>query len=134
LQGQQVNHKRVWRLYRERGLAVRGRRKARRTNAERQPLHVAGRINEVWSVDFVMDALCNGRRIKCLTIVDDFSRECVDIAVDHGIGGECAARVLDRAERSLLQLLSLPASRTCLGTVAAPAIGFIVLLSAGARH
>ena len=41
-------------------------------------------VNEVWSLDFVMDSLANGRRIKCLTVVDDFSRECVDIAVDYG--------------------------------------------------
>lgn len=44
-----------------------------------------------------MDALANGRRIKCLTIVDDFSREWIDIAVDHGIGGEYVTRVLERA-------------------------------------
>jgi putative transposase len=40
---------------------------------------------EVWSIDFVMDALSNGRRLKCLTIVDDFTKEAVDIIVDHGI-------------------------------------------------
>ena len=44
-----------------------------------------------------MDALANGRRIKCLTVVDDFSRECVDIAVDHGMGGEYVVRLLDQA-------------------------------------
>ena len=44
----------------------------------------------------MMDALANGRRIKCLTVVDDFSRGCVDIAVDYGIGGEYVTRVLDR--------------------------------------
>ena len=37
-----------------------------------------------------------GRRIKCLTVVDDFSRECVDIAVDHGIGGEYVVRLLEQ--------------------------------------
>jgi len=42
-----------------------------------------------------MDALANGRRIKCLIIVNDFGRECVDIAVDYGIGGEYVSRVLD---------------------------------------
>lgn len=66
-------------------------------SAERQSLQAASRINEVWSIDFVMDALASGRRIKCLTIVDDFSRECIDIAVDHGIGGEYVTRVLERA-------------------------------------
>ncbi len=44
-----------------------------------------------------MDALANGRRIKCLTVVDDFSRECVDIAVDYGMGGQYVTRVLDQA-------------------------------------
>jgi putative transposase len=44
----------------------------------------------------VMDALASGRRIKCLTVVDDFSCECVDIAVDYGIGGEYVTKVLHR--------------------------------------
>lgn len=42
------------------------------------------------------DALANGRRMKCLTVVDDFIRESVDIAVDHGISGACVARMLDQ--------------------------------------
>jgi len=50
-------------------------------------------------MDFVSDSLANGRRIKCLTITDNFSHECVDIAVDHGIGGEYVTRVLDHAAR-----------------------------------
>ena len=36
-------------------------------------------------MDFVMDALCNGRRVKCLTIVDDFTKEAIDIVPDHSI-------------------------------------------------
>ena len=63
--------------------------------AERQVLHAASGPNEVWSMDFVMDALASGRRIKCLTIVDDFTRECLDIAVDYGISGGYVARVLE---------------------------------------
>jgi putative transposase len=47
-------------------------------------------------MDFVMDALANGRRLKCLTIVDDFTRECLDIAVDHGISGAYVAVGIDR--------------------------------------
>ncbi len=49
------------------------------------PLQIAQNVNEVWSMDFVSDSLANGRRIKCLTVADDFSHECVDIAVDYGI-------------------------------------------------
>jgi putative transposase len=83
-EGHAVNHKRVWRLYRQNDLAVRKRRKVKRVRSERMPLAQAREVNQVWSLDFVMDALATGRRIKCLTVVDDFSRECVDVAVDQG--------------------------------------------------
>ena len=95
-EGHDVNHKRVWRLYKLNDLAVRKRRKSRRVSLERTPLQPSRHVNDTWSADFVMDALANGRRIKCLTVVDDFSRECVDIAVDYGIGGEYVTQVLDR--------------------------------------
>ena len=96
-EGHAVNHKRVWRLYRVNDLAVRKRRKAKRISNERKPLLRPTAVNQVWSLDFVMDALANGRRIKCLTVVDDFSRECVDIAMDYGIGGEYVTRLLEQA-------------------------------------
>ena len=48
-------------------------------------------------MDFVSDSLTNGRRLKLLTVTDDFSRECVDITVDYGISGEYVTRLLDRA-------------------------------------
>ena len=92
-----VNHKKIYRLYDEAGLKVRKRRKAKRPQGERQALLAASRSNETLSMDFVSDALANGRRIKCLTIVDDFTRECVDIAVDHGISGAYVVRLLDQA-------------------------------------
>lgn len=92
-----VNHKKFYRLYREANLAVRRRRKVRRPPAERQPLMRADGPNAVWSMDFVSDALANGRRLKCLTIADDFSHESIDIVVDHGISGAYVIRVLDRA-------------------------------------
>jgi putative transposase len=92
-----VNHKRIYRLYREANLAVGRRRKAKRPAVERQPLMRADGPNAVWSMDFVSDALANGRRLKCLTIADDFSHECIDITVDHGIGGAYVIRVLDQA-------------------------------------
>ena len=94
-----VNHKRVYRLYSAANLAVRKRKKAKRPPAERTPLNIAKRINEVWSMDFVSDSLANGRRIKCLTVADDFSHECVEIAVDYGISGLYVTRLLDQAAR-----------------------------------
>jgi putative transposase len=57
------------------------------------------RPNQVWSIDFVSDSLETGRRVKCLTIVDDFTKEAVDIVVDHGISGQYVTRVLDAAAR-----------------------------------
>jgi len=92
-----VNHKRVYRLYSAANLAVRKRKKARRPPAERTPLNIATKVNEVWSMDFVSDSLANGRRLKCLTVADDFSHEAVDIAVDYGISGQYVTRLLDQA-------------------------------------
>ncbi|EKT4100070.1 IS3 family transposase [Stenotrophomonas maltophilia] len=94
-----VNHKKVYRLYREANLAVRRRKKVRRPPGERQRLSSATAPNAVWSMDFVSDALANGRRLKCLTVADDFTHECVDITVDHGISGAYLVRVLDQAAR-----------------------------------
>lgn len=92
-----VNHKRIYRLYSQANLAVKKRRKANRPATERLPLQIASTVNEVWSMDFVSDSLANGRRLKCLTVADDFSHECVQIGVDHGIGGLYVTRLLDQA-------------------------------------
>jgi len=92
-----VNHKRVYRLYSQANLAVRRRKKAKRPMSERVPLQLAQSVNEVWSMDFVSDSLSGGRRLKYLTVADDFSHESVDIVVDYGISGEYVTRVLDRA-------------------------------------
>ena len=60
--------------------------------SERVQLQIAQHVNQVWSMDFVSDALANGRRIKCLTVADDFTHECIDIAVDYGISGQYVTR------------------------------------------
>jgi putative transposase len=92
-----VNHKKIYRLYCEADLAVRRRKKAKRPIAEPRRLQIAQAVNEVWSMDFVADALASGRRLKCLTIADDFTHESIDIAVDHGMGGVYVTRILDQA-------------------------------------
>jgi putative transposase len=92
-----VNHKRVYRLYKNANLAGRRRKKVKRPPNERVPLQIARKVNDVWSMDFVSDSLSNGRRIKCLTVADDFSHECIDIAVDFGISGQYVTRLLDQA-------------------------------------
>jgi putative transposase len=94
-EGVHANHKRVQRLYRLAELTVRRRRKRERVAIERQPLALPGRPNEVWSMDFVMDRLDDGRRLKALTIVDDFTKESVDIALDHGMSSHYVVRILE---------------------------------------
>ena len=94
-----INHKRVYRLYTAEGLSIRKRKKTKRIGA-RVPLVAAHAANQTWSMDFVSDAINRpgavSRRIKCLTVADDFTRECVDITADFGIGGEYVTRLLDR--------------------------------------
>ena len=98
-EGVQVNHKRIYRLYSDAGLSVRRRKKRHGVAVERQALELPSSPNQVWSMDFVSDALANGRRIKVLTIVDDFSKEAIDLAVDYGISGHYVTRVLDQVAR-----------------------------------
>lgn len=98
-EGVEANHKRIFRLYQEAGLAVRRRRKRHGVAVEREKLELPSQPNEVWSMDFVSDALAGGRRLKALTIVDDFTKESVDIVADHGISGHYVVRVLEQAVR-----------------------------------
>jgi len=93
--GYRVNLKRVHRLYRAEGLAVRRRRRRRRV-ARGAPLAVPARINERWSLDFLLDTLEDGRRVRLLAMVDDFTRACLAIEVDTSIGGRRVVEVLHR--------------------------------------
>jgi putative transposase len=97
--GWAINVKRTYRVYRQEGLMVLKRLRKKQPVPERQPLVRPLRPNEVWSMDFVSDSLANGRRLKCLTVADDFSHEAVDIAVDYGISGQYVIRLLDQAAR-----------------------------------
>ena len=90
-----VNHKRVHRLYRQAGLAVRKRRKRERVAVERRPLQIPPGPNHTWSMDFVFDALATGTAIKCLTVVDDCTKEAVEIAVGRRINGQGVADILE---------------------------------------
>lgn len=70
-EGFDVNHTRVHRLYRQAGLAVRKRRKRAHAAIERRPLQIPSGLNHTGSMDFVFDALADGKPIKCRTVVDD---------------------------------------------------------------
>jgi putative transposase len=96
-EGWRVNHKRVYRLYQKEGLSLRRKRPRRHSSgAWRVGRIEAGAANECWSMDFVSDALYDGRRLRVLTVVDDYTRECLAIEVDQGIGGEKVGGVLGR--------------------------------------
>jgi putative transposase len=95
-EGLLVNHKRVYRLYREEGLSLRRRKRKRLTSEGRGPGETAAGPDEVWSLDFVSDCTATSRRLKLLTVVDTFTRESLAIEVDTSISGERVARVLDR--------------------------------------
>jgi transposase InsO family protein len=94
--GQQVNHKRVERLYTEAGLQVRCRRRKKVPLSDRQPLGRPQAANQVWSMDFVFDRTAEGRVIKCLTVVDDATHEAIAVVPERAIGGHALTRILDR--------------------------------------
>lgn len=99
-EGHTLNHKRVYRLYREEGLQVRRRRRRKRAVRPRRVMETPEAANERWSMDFVHDQLASGRRLRCFTVVDDFTRESVAIEADHSVPGERVATVLDRVGRA----------------------------------
>ena len=105
--GLRVNHKRVDRVYAEACLQVKRRRRKKVPVMDRQPLTIPARANEVWSADFVFDRTAEGRVLKCLTIVDDATREAVAIVPARALGGLPVTRVLDQlaASRGLPQVL-----------------------------
>jgi len=94
-EGLHVNHKRVYRLYHLSGLGVKRRRRRKGLATERLPLLRPAAPNLTWSMDFVMDALSTGRRIKCLTCVDDFTKECLTLTDAFSIPGVQVTRSLD---------------------------------------
>ena len=91
-----VNRKHVYRIYREAGLAVRRRKRKRIGLVERKPLPKPLAANLSWSMDFVSDGLADGRRLRCLNIVDDCTRECLAIEVDTSITGTRVKAVMNR--------------------------------------
>jgi putative transposase len=106
-EGHVLNRKKLYRLYREEKLMVRRRRGRKRALGTRAPMTLPGAINQRWSLDFVADALSDGRRFRILCVVDDFSRECLATVVDTSLGGVRVVRELDRltAERALPRMV-----------------------------
>lgn len=94
-EGVQVNWKKLYRIYKEERLTVRKRGGRKRALGTRAPMPIPQDPNQRWSLDFVSDALVDGRRFRILCVIDDFSRECLATVVDTSLSGERVSRELD---------------------------------------
>lgn len=92
--GYQVNHKRLYRIYREEQLAVR-RLKRKHVTRPVAPLAQLSKANQEWSMDFVVDGLATGRALRIYTLVDNCTRECLALEVDSCLSSRRVTRVLD---------------------------------------
>jgi len=95
-EGWAVNAKRVCRLYREEGLQIRTKKRAKRTAQTRIALAAASRPNQRWSMDFVSDRLADGRWFRVLTVVDQYTRECLCAYADRAQTGQKVVAQLER--------------------------------------
>jgi putative transposase len=95
-QGVRINRKKLYRLYKEERLTVRKRGGRKRALGTRAPMTIPQDQNLRWSLDFVMDTLSSGRRFRVLTLVDDFTRECLTLVADTSLTSLRVVRELDR--------------------------------------
>lgn len=100
-EGWAVNAKRIYRLYREDGLTVRTKVRRKIARRQRTPLPRATRPNQRWAMDFVSERLYDGRWFRVLTVVDQFTRECLLLLADSSLTGQKVALALSQvlAER-----------------------------------
>ena len=101
-----MNHKKLYRLYREEGLSVRCRRGRKRARGSRSPMPQALLPNQRWSMDFVSDTFGASRRFRILAVNDDCCRENLALIADTSISGDRVTRELD----ALVRLYGKPAS------------------------
>jgi putative transposase len=99
-EGWQVNHKRVYRLYRLQGLSLRLKTRKKWISGLRVALAPPTAPNERWSMDFMSDSLHDGRRFRVLTLVDNMTRESPAIAVDTSFSGSAVVAVLERVAKT----------------------------------
>lgn len=95
-EGWRVNAKRVYRIYRQEGLAVRRKVRKKRAAQPRLALGTAERENQRWSMDFMTDRLVDGRAFRVLTVVDQYSRECPLLEAGRSLTGKAVVESLDR--------------------------------------
>ena len=118
-QGHQWNHKRVHRVYCELKLNFRRRAKKRVPTRDPQPLLVPLAPNQVWSADFMSDALYGGMRFRTFNVLDDFNREALAIEIDTSLTSERLIRVFKQLEeeRGLPDMLRTDNGPEFLGSV-----------------
>ncbi len=94
--GEKINHKRLYRVYTAMRLNIRRRSKKRLPERVKQPLVVPSAPNQCWSLDFMSDALADGRKFRVLNIIDDYNRESLKIEVDTSLPALRVKRALDQ--------------------------------------
>ena len=101
------NHKRLYRVYCALGLNQPRRTKRKLPTRAREPLIVPQRADQVWSADFMSDALYHGSRLRTFNVIDDFNREALAIEIDTSLRASRLIRVFERlqAERGLPDIL-----------------------------
>lgn len=95
-EGQLVNHKRIYRLYRVAELAVPRRKRKRLATGRGLQAMIGSMPNEHWSLDFMSDTLSSGRRLRTLSVLDTCTREALGIVVDTSLPSQAVTRLLDR--------------------------------------
>lgn len=92
--GERVNHKRLYRIYRQAGLCLR-RKKRKHCVRLRAPLRQHTEANQEWALDFAHDVIAAGRKIRVLSVVDAYTRECLALEVDTSFASQRVTRVLE---------------------------------------
>jgi putative transposase len=95
-QGGHVNHKRVYRLWREGGFNLHARRRRRWAGPPSPRPPEASTPHDIWAYDFVHDRCAHGEPLKCLAVVDEYTRRCLAIEVSHRIDSRRVITVLER--------------------------------------
>ena len=95
-EGLVVNHKRTERLYKEEKLTLRIRRRKKLAAQGRIEIEKPTRPNQLWAMDFLHDALYNGKKLRFLPIIDTDTKECFRIEVDTSIGGKRVCTILSQ--------------------------------------
>lgn len=103
------NHKRVYRIYRELELNLRIKPRRRLKRDKPDVLSVPTKVNQVWSMDFMSDSLCDGRALRTFNVIDDYNREGLTIEVDLSLPSERVTRSLDQ----IMEWRGKPAALRC---------------------